>query len=44
MVNIPDPITHGWKVADDVLREIDWMDCQPAPDEVFLNENVTQCQ
>ena len=44
MVNIPDPITHRWKVADDVSPEIDWIDCQRAPDEVFLNENVSQCK
>ena len=44
MVNIPDPVTHGWKVRDDGSREIDWMGCQPAPDEVFLNESVSECK
>ena len=44
MVNIPDPVKHGWKVGDDGSIEIDWMDCQPAPDEVFLNQNVSQCK
>lgn len=44
MVNIQDPVTHGWKVGDDGSIEIDWMDCQPAPDEVFLNQNVSQCK
>ena len=44
MVNIPDPVTHGWEVGDDGSLEIDWMDYQPAPDEVFLNENVNQCK
>ena len=43
-VNIPDPVSHGWKVGDDGSLEIDWMDCQSAPDEVFLNENVSQCK
>ena len=44
MVNIPNPVTHGWKVGDDGPLEIDRMDCQPAPDEVFLHENVSQCK
>ena len=44
VVNIPDPVTHGWKVGDDGSLEIDWMDCKPALDEVFLNENVSQCK
>ena len=30
------PCMLTWKV--DGQLEIDWMDCQPAPDEVFLNE------
>ena len=41
MVNIPDPVAHG---GDDGSLEIDRMDCQPAPDEVFLHENVSQCK
>ena len=41
VVNIPDPVTHGWKIGDDRSLEIDWTDCPPAPDEVFLNENVS---
>ena len=44
MVNIPDHVTYGWKVRDDGSLEIDWMDFQPATDEVFPNENVTQCK
>ena len=44
MVNIPDPVKHGWKGGDDGSIEIDWMDCQPAPDEVFLNQNASQCK
>ena len=41
IVNIPDQVTHGWKVGGDGPLEIDWMDCQPAPDELFLNGNVS---
>ena len=44
MVNIPDPVTHGWKVGDDRSLEIDWMDCQLVPNEIFLKENVSQCK
>ena len=44
MINITDPVTHGWKVGDDGSLKIDWMDCQPASDEVFLSENVIQCK
>ena len=44
MFNIPDSVTHAWKLGNYVLLEIDWMDCQPVPDEVFLNENVNQCK
>ena len=42
MVNIPDPVMRGWKVGGD--GSLDWMDCQRALDEVFLNENVSQCK
>ena len=44
MINIPDPVMRGWKVEDDGPLEVNWMDCQPALDEVFLNENVSQCK
>ena len=44
MVNIPDDVTYGWKVGHDGSLETDWIDYQPAPDEVFLNENVSQCK
>ena len=44
MVNITDSVTHGWKLGDDGSLEIDWMDYQPAPDEVFLNEIISQCK
>ena len=44
MVNIPDSVTHAWKLGNYALLEINWMDCQPVPDEVFLNENVGQCK
>ena len=45
-------LLHQWLIYQMMLRtdghdgslETDWIDCQPAPDEVFLNENVSQCK
>ena len=44
IVNIPNPVTHGWKVGDDGSLEINWIDRQPEPDEAFLNENESRCK
>ena len=32
MVDISDPVKHKWKVGDVGSLEINWMNCQPAPD------------
>ena len=36
--DVPCPDSHGWKLTshtnEEERLEIDWMDCQPAPNEV----------
>ena len=38
--DIPSPADHGWVFDEDGLIGINWMDCQPAPDEVCIYDTV----
>jgi len=34
MIDVSEPTNHGWCMKDDTL-DIQWMICNPAPDEVI---------